>query len=170
MRLFCLEKVGYANRYAVSSSKKELLLLDFQDETLEADLDRILECLPDPRRIWLLQTHRHPALSAARERLEYLLPDAESLGPGDDPTALTPWRFSGHLLNILPMGNDHWAFALANWLFLGAVRDARGRWCGDELGRKIVAQEGALRRRLWAFPASAEKVVDLAALRALRAA
>ncbi|MDD3760409.1 MAG: hypothetical protein PHO57_06210 [Acidithiobacillus sp.] len=169
MRLFCLEKTGFANRYAVVS-EEDLLLLDFQSDTLEEDLDRVLEYLPEPRRVWLLQTRPDAALSAARERLQCLLPDAESLGPGYDLTALTPWRFSGHLLNILPMGNEHWAFALADWLFLGAVRDERGRWCGDDLGRKILTRQGALRRRLWAFPATAEKVVDLAALRALRAA
>ena len=170
MHLFSLQKTGYANRYAVVTSQGEVLLLDFHCDTLEDDLDTVLEWLPEPKRVMILQTRQDPALFAARERLELLLPEAESRSPEADVSALVPRRFAGHLLQLLPMGNDFWAFALHDFLFLGAVRDARGRWRGDDLGRKILARAGALRRRLWAFPATAETVVDFAALRALRAA
>ncbi|MEY2342884.1 hypothetical protein AB4090_12345 [Acidithiobacillus sp. IBUN Pt1247-S3] len=170
MRLFILQKTGYANRYAIVTSKDEVLLIDFHCDTLEDDLDTVLESLPEPKRVMILQTRQEPALRAARERLELLLPKAESLSPEADVTALAPRRFAGHLLQLLPMGSGLWAFALHDYLFLGAARDARGRWRGDDLGRKILAQHGARRRRLWAFPATAEKVVDLSVLRALRAA
>ncbi|MEL5848659.1 MAG: hypothetical protein U7M05_04745 [Candidatus Igneacidithiobacillus chanchocoensis] len=166
MQLFTLETSGLGNRYALISRAQEILLLDFHALTLEEDLDRVLEHLPEPRSVAILQTRRAPALGAARERLQLLLPEAVALGPDDDISALEPLRINGDLLQILPLGNGHWGYRMREFLFLGAVRDALGRWRGDAAGRSLLAQAEPGRRRLWAFPAAAEGIVDLAAVRA----
>ena len=170
MHLLVLQKPGYPHRYALISREGELLLLDFHQETLEEDLDTALAVVAEPGRVLILQTHSDPALQEARERLHLLLPEANSLVPEDDLSALAPRRFGRHGLQILPMGAGFWGYALGNYLFLGSVRDRTGRWRGDAEGSKLVAQHGAERQRLWAFPATAEKVIDLALLRARRAA
>jgi len=163
MEILTFSDSQQARHYAVIAKSGEILLIDWCAETLEEDLDQLLSQVAMPARALLLQTRQSARLSAARERLELLLPNAQYwdiAASGWDLSASGLPQFAQWTVHVLPLGNDLYAYALASWVFWGKARDRHGNWRGDRAGRILATQFGRGRRGFWSYP-SQQALVDL---------